>query len=231
MPPRLDLDSLSDDELYARGVAAARVGETDEARALLEELTRRDPGRPDAWLWRASVESEPKDKRDCFRKVLELRPDDADAKSGLDRLVAKYGQGILAPDEVMEPLHCYWHPERETMLRCTRCGRPICPACARPHPVGWRCKECARELRSPLYKVRPAELARGLVLGIAVSAGLAVVVGVAGALVGLVAAAAAVVGGAAVVWAALAFLPVPAQPVTLLLYAAVGAAVAYSRLR
>jgi hypothetical protein len=39
---------------------------------------------------------------------------------------------------------CYNHPDRETMLRCNRCNRPICTQCAVLTPTGYRCKECVR---------------------------------------------------------------------------------------
>jgi membrane associated rhomboid family serine protease len=40
---------------------------------------------------------------------------------------------------------CYRHPNRETGVACSNCGRPICPDCMTPTPVGMRCPECARE--------------------------------------------------------------------------------------
>jgi membrane associated rhomboid family serine protease len=40
---------------------------------------------------------------------------------------------------------CYRHPGRETGVSCSNCGRPICPDCMTPTPVGMRCPECARE--------------------------------------------------------------------------------------
>jgi membrane associated rhomboid family serine protease len=40
---------------------------------------------------------------------------------------------------------CYRHPNRETRVSCSNCGRPICPDCMTPTPVGMRCPECARE--------------------------------------------------------------------------------------
>ncbi|UJA20679.1 rhomboid family intramembrane serine protease [Thermoleophilia bacterium SCSIO 60948] len=40
---------------------------------------------------------------------------------------------------------CYRHPDRETRVACSNCGRPICPDCMIPTPVGMRCPECARE--------------------------------------------------------------------------------------
>lgn len=39
---------------------------------------------------------------------------------------------------------CYRHPNRETGVSCSSCGRPICPDCMTPTPVGMRCPECAR---------------------------------------------------------------------------------------
>jgi membrane associated rhomboid family serine protease len=40
---------------------------------------------------------------------------------------------------------CYRHPDRETGVSCSNCGRPICPECMTPTPVGMRCPECARQ--------------------------------------------------------------------------------------
>lgn len=43
-----------------------------------------------------------------------------------------------------EALTCANHPDRETRLRCNRCGKPICSQCAVQTPVGYRCRECVR---------------------------------------------------------------------------------------
>src|SRR5919199_5283179 len=40
---------------------------------------------------------------------------------------------------------CYRHPGRETAVHCSNCGRPICPDCMTPTPVGMRCPECSRQ--------------------------------------------------------------------------------------
>jgi membrane associated rhomboid family serine protease len=40
---------------------------------------------------------------------------------------------------------CYRHPNRETRVSCSSCGRPICPECMTPTPVGMRCPECANQ--------------------------------------------------------------------------------------
>ncbi len=48
------------------------------------------------------------------------------------------------PEDSTPKLYCYNHPQRETMLRCNRCERPICIECAVLTPTGYRCKECIR---------------------------------------------------------------------------------------
>jgi membrane associated rhomboid family serine protease len=50
---------------------------------------------------------------------------------------------------------CYRHPSRETGVSCSSCGRPICPDCMTPTPVGMRCPECARE-RTKVKTLRTA---------------------------------------------------------------------------
>src|SRR5687767_4192348 len=40
---------------------------------------------------------------------------------------------------------CYRHPGRETGVSCSNCGRPICPDCMTPTPVGMRCPECSKD--------------------------------------------------------------------------------------
>lgn len=73
------------------------------------------------------------------------------------------------------PATCHWHPDRETGLRCGNCGKPVCFECVRQHPVGIRCKECARSARLPTYRFSQSDAVRG----IAAAAGL----GLAGAVV------------------------------------------------
>jgi hypothetical protein len=60
----------------------------------------------------------------------------------------------------------------ETLLRCGKCDRPICPDCTKFGPVGARCPECAALRTGPLYQVRPDRLALGLVAVLAVAFGI-----------------------------------------------------------
>jgi len=47
---------------------------------------------------------------------------------------------------------CYRHPNVQTRVHCTRCERPICPACMIPAPVGFQCPECVEEARREFRK-------------------------------------------------------------------------------
>jgi len=44
---------------------------------------------------------------------------------------------------------CYRHPNRETAVSCSECGRPICPDCMVFMPVGIRCPDHAGRARGP----------------------------------------------------------------------------------
>jgi len=48
---------------------------------------------------------------------------------------------------------CYRHPDRETGVSCSNCGRPICTDCMTATSVGMRCPECAKD-RTQVRTVR-----------------------------------------------------------------------------
>lgn len=68
-----------------------------------------------------------------------------------------------------ETLTCYKHPNRETMLRCNKCERPICSQCAVLTPTGYRCKECVRGQQ----KIFDNAQAGDFIIAVVVAAGLA----------------------------------------------------------
>ena len=55
-------------------------------------------------------------------------------------------------------LFCYVHPNRETLLRCNKCERPICTQCAVLTPTGYRCKECIRSQQKIFETAQSSDL-------------------------------------------------------------------------
>ncbi len=74
-------------------------------------------------------------------------------------------------------VRCTYHPDVETLLRCSRCGTPICPRCAVRTPVGMRCPACSGvAVRRAL---EPSTLARALGVGLLVAIPVGVLWGIA----------------------------------------------------
>jgi membrane associated rhomboid family serine protease len=67
----------------------------------------------------------------------------------------------------VETRYCYRHPDRETGLSCSECGRPICADCATFAPVGIRCPDHAGVRRGPTTRIKPRPVRRapGIALG------------------------------------------------------------------
>ena len=63
--------------------------------------------------------------------------------------------GDAQPVTSTTTLHCANHPTIETLLRCSKCDKPICARCGIYTPVGIRCRECAQLRRPPSYVVGP----------------------------------------------------------------------------
>lgn len=67
----------------------------------------------------------------------------------------------------VETRYCYRHPDRETGLACSECGRPICADCATFAPVGIRCPDHAGTRRGPTTRVKPPQVRRAPGLALA----------------------------------------------------------------
>ena len=68
-------------------------------------------------------------------------------------------------------LTCYWHPEVETGLSCSRCGKRMCAQCLVQAPVGIRCRECGKAQPMPTYDVRPSNYTRAIGVAILLAIG------------------------------------------------------------
>jgi membrane associated rhomboid family serine protease len=60
----------------------------------------------------------------------------------------------VATSEETQTQVCYRHPNRETGVSCSNCGRPICTDCMVYAAVGIKCPECARQETGPRAAAR-----------------------------------------------------------------------------
>lgn len=72
-------------------------------------------------------------------------------------------------------VYCARHPSVETAISCATCGTPICPDCMVQAPVGIKCRDCARQPRSALVRLKPQRALRAVAAGIGVAGAVAVV--------------------------------------------------------
>ncbi|MCC6704030.1 MAG: hypothetical protein IT334_04075 [Thermomicrobiales bacterium] len=68
-----------------------------------------------------------------------------------------------------DDVRCSYHPDTLTRLRCSRCGKPICPRCGVRTPVGLRCPECAGVRGLPTYRTGTGSLAKAAGLGLLIA--------------------------------------------------------------
>src|SRR4029434_848988 len=87
--------------------------------------------------------------------------------------MAVAGEIPRSTDEV----RCTYHPSVMTRLRCSRCGKPICPRCGVRTPVGLRCPQCAGVRGLPTYHTDSTSLTKAAVIGIAVALAIGVIWG------------------------------------------------------
>ncbi len=68
-----------------------------------------------------------------------------------------------------DEVRCTYHPSVMTRLRCSRCGKPICPRCGVRTPVGLRCPECAGVRGLPTYRTDSSTLVKSVAFGLVVA--------------------------------------------------------------
>lgn len=117
--------------------------------------------------------------RTTFERAAALDPQNQEAIDGLRD--AQRRLGMSAPARTEEQVeYCYRHPDVETGLHCTSCGRPICFRCATPAAVGQLCPECRKGRRAVNYQVSWRHLLLGGLVGVVVSALAAGLIGLIG---------------------------------------------------
>lgn len=113
-------------ELLRQGVAAAKVGDMDEAFFYLAWVLRTDANekqQAQAWLWLSEVYEQPAEKRACLEQVLAFDPTHGVARRGLAVL-----DGRLQTSDIIDPNQLKQSPNGEPEE--AEAEQFVCPQCA-----------------------------------------------------------------------------------------------------
>ncbi len=77
---------MSDPGLIEQAIEALNGGKLAQARSLLTQAIKNDPGEARAWFWLSACWKEPEKQRYCLEKALALQPDDPQTIQALNAL-------------------------------------------------------------------------------------------------------------------------------------------------
>ncbi len=86
-------------ELRHQGINAAKSGQKDLARQLLQQSIRIEPRNEASWLWLASVARDSRERHFCLQKILEINPDNEQAQKALRTLEAQMASATAVPEK------------------------------------------------------------------------------------------------------------------------------------
>lgn len=93
------------EELLKEGIAAAKDGDLEQASNLFAQVVKADPHSEAGWLWLGRCRTVARQREYCFQKVLEINPQNNDAKLQLEilRQFSTAGQPqAIHPPEISE---------------------------------------------------------------------------------------------------------------------------------
>ncbi|MBI5932051.1 MAG: hypothetical protein HY862_22275 [Chloroflexi bacterium] len=87
-------------QLLQQGIAAAKAGQKDQARQILQQAVKIDPRNETIWLWLSSVAKDDKERIFCLKQILALNPQSELAIKGLQALGVAPEQQAAQPPAV-----------------------------------------------------------------------------------------------------------------------------------
>ncbi len=140
---------------FQQAIEAIRAGDKEKGYRLLARVIKADPKGRDtetAWLWMTAVVTDPEKKRQCLERVLQINPDNSQAKKGLAALEVSeqvLSESALLPTPKPTPLSASKastpDSAEETVRLTKQChycaeiisiSMEVCPACGWSLPTG-----------------------------------------------------------------------------------------------
>ena len=88
--------------LLTVGRRLAEAGQRAIAYHLFKRATELEPSNENAWMWRAGVAPNPDETVLCLKRVLELNPQNAQAKAGLNWAASKQTAKLISADDLQQ---------------------------------------------------------------------------------------------------------------------------------
>jgi len=184
-------------ELRHQGINAAKAGQKDLARQLLQQSIRLEPRNEAAWLWLASVARDPRERLFCLQKILEINPENEQAIKALRmmetqmagapppaapaRPTAAQAEAAPAPkaevttstQEMLSQTPGVPIPTRESVVKAFEQAQPIIQEVQQPLPsdVRWSKKSKGRAGERDIWVLR-GYVTAGVVAAMLVTCGL-----------------------------------------------------------
>lgn len=93
-------DNAKTQELLKAGVAAARNGDKEKARDLLQQVVELDEYSEQGWFWLASVVETDEERRTCLGNVVLINPNNTKAQALLDQIEQRAASGVKGLDAI-----------------------------------------------------------------------------------------------------------------------------------
>jgi tetratricopeptide (TPR) repeat protein len=77
---------MTENDNLRAGIAAAKSGDLERARGYLARAVRENPSSEEGWLWLGKCLEDKQQRKYCYEKVLQLNPQNREARNELDRL-------------------------------------------------------------------------------------------------------------------------------------------------
>ena len=74
---------MHSEKVLQQAINAIKAGDNETGQQLLAQVIKADPKNEAAWLWMASTLDDPREKKECLQKVLQINPDNEMAKRAL----------------------------------------------------------------------------------------------------------------------------------------------------
>lgn len=117
------------DEILQAGVAAVKAGDREKATQLFASLVQLEPQSEIGWLYLSHCLTTTEKRVYCYRRVLEINPNNTTARQKLAELVAKAGNEVAAPIATPSPQSGQPRPHKESnpVRQAAQTNAPVSP--------------------------------------------------------------------------------------------------------